>query len=42
MIMHITGLLGYKLWKNARNHYNNMPEDRALILVMGECVVEIN
>lgn len=42
VIMHITGLLRYELWKNARNHYNNVPEDRALILVMGECAVEIN
>lgn len=40
--MHITGLLRYELWKNVRNHYNNMPEDRGLSLVMGECAVEIN
>lgn len=32
--MHITGLLAYELWINARNHYNNMPEDKTLILVV--------
>lgn len=32
--MHITGLLTYELWINARNRYNNMPEDRTLILLV--------
>lgn len=40
--MYITVLLRYLLRKNARNHYEIMPEDRPLILVMGECAVEIN